>query len=156
MCDNVGMSQDVCPIVSAEDRVRWEAVIADHNRAQKHVARARIILHSSDRLNVAEIARLSGVSRPVVWRWQRRFADAGVDGLLRDATRKPGKPPVPADDVQRLIALTCSEPPGEVTHWTGRAMAKVMGVSLRTVQRDLAGSQAAAAPHQNLQTLQRS
>jgi len=99
------------------------------------VARARIILHSSDRLNVAEIARLSGVSRPVVWRWQRRFADAGVDGLLRDATRKPGKPPVPADDVQRLIALTCSEPPGEVTHWTGRAMAKVMGVSLRTVQR---------------------
>jgi transposase len=135
MCDNIGMSQDVCPIVSAEDRVRLEAVIADHNQAQKHVARARIILHSSDRLNVAEIARLSGVSRPVVWRWQRRFADAGVDGLLRDATRKPGKPPVPADDVQRLIALTCSEPPGEVTHWTGRAMAKVMGVSLRTVQR---------------------
>ncbi|MCP4898534.1 MAG: IS630 family transposase [bacterium] len=129
------MSQDVCPIVSAEDRVRLEAVIADHNQAQKHVARARIILHSSDRLNVAEIARLSGVSRPVVWRWQRRFADAGVDGLLRDATRKPGKPPVPADDVQRLIALTCSEPPGEATHWTGRAMAKVMGVSLRTVQR---------------------
>jgi transposase len=135
MCDNIGMSQDVCPIVSAEDRVRLEAVIADHNQAQKHVARARIILHSSDRLNVAEIARLSGVSRPVVWRWQRRFADAGVDGLLRDATRKPGKPPVPADDVQRLIALTCSEPPGEVTHWTGRAMAKVIGVSLRTVQR---------------------
>lgn len=135
MCDNIGMSQDVCPIVSAEDRVRLEAVIADHNQAQKHVARARIILHSADRLNVAEIARLSGVSRPVVWRWQRRFADAGVDGLLRDATRKPGKPPVPADDVQRLIALTCSEPPGEVTHWTGRAMAKVMGVSLRTVQR---------------------
>jgi len=135
MCDNIDMSQDVCPIVSAEDRVRLEAVIADHNQAQKHVARARIILHSSDRLNVAEIARLSGVSRPVVWRWQRRFADAGVDGLLRDATRKPGKPPVPADDVQRLIALTCSEPPGEVTHWTGRAMAKVIGVSLRTVQR---------------------
>jgi hypothetical protein len=24
-------------------------------------------------------------------RWQRRFAEAGVDGLLRDATRKPGK-----------------------------------------------------------------
>jgi transposase len=112
-----------------------EAVIADRNRTQKHVYRAQIILHSSDRLNVAEIARLSGVSRPAVWRWQRRFAEAGIDGLLREGTRKPGKPPVPADDVQRLIALTCSEPPGEVTHWTGRAMAKVMGMSLRTVQR---------------------
>jgi len=112
-----------------------EAIIADRNRPQKHGARARIILHSSDRLNVAEIARLSGVSRPSVWRWQRRFVEAGVDGLLREGSRKPGKPPLPDADVQRLIALTCSEPPGEVTHWTGRAMAKVMGVSLRTVQR---------------------
>ena len=129
------MSQTVCPLVTADDRVRLEAIIGDRNRAQKHVARARIILHSSDRLNVAGIARLSGVSRSAVWRWQRRFAEAGVDGLLRDATRKPGKPPVPADVVQEIIALTCSEPPGEATHWTGRAVAKVMGVSLRTVQR---------------------
>lgn len=129
------MSQDVCPVVSADDRVRLEAIIGDRNRTQKHVARARIILHSSDRLNVAEIARLSGVSRPAVWRWQRRFAEAGVDGLLREGSRKPGKPPMPDADVQQLIALTCNEPPGEVTHWTGRAMAKVMGVSLRTVQR---------------------
>ena len=129
------MSQNVCPVVSADDRVRLEAIIVDRNRTQKHVVRARIILHSSDRLNVAEIARLSGVSRPSVWRWQRRFAEAGVDGLLREGSRKPGKPPMADADVQRLIALTCSEPPGEVTHWTGRAMAKVMGVSLRTVQR---------------------
>jgi transposase len=129
------MFQDVCPVVSAEDRVRLEAIIADRNRTQKHVTRARIILHSCDRLNVAEIARLSNVSRPSVWRWQRRFAEAGIDGLLREGSRKPGKPPVPADDVQRLIALTCSEPPGEVTHWTGRAMAKARGVSLCTVQR---------------------
>ena len=129
------MSQTVCPLVSAEDRVRLEAILADRNRPQKHVARARIILHSSDLLNVAEIARLSGISRPSVWRWQRRYAETGVDGLLREGTRKPGKPPMSDADVQRLIALTCSEPPGEVTHWTGRAMAKVMGVSLRTVQR---------------------
>ena len=55
--------------------------------------------------------------------------------MLYDATRKPGKPPVPAEVVQRIVASTCSEPPGEATHWTGRAMAKIMGVSLRTVQR---------------------
>jgi transposase len=33
------------------------------------------------------------------------------------------------------VALTCSEPPGEVTHWTGRAMAGVSGLSLTTIQR---------------------
>ena len=111
------------------------AVLADRNRPQKHVARVRIILHSAERLEVAEVARRAGISRPAVWRWQRRFAEAGVDGLLRDKTRKPGKPPTPDGVVQRVVALTCAEPPGEATHWTGRMMAKVAGLSLRTVQR---------------------
>ena len=109
--------------------------MADRNRAQKHVARARIVLGSADRLTVAEIARRAAVGRPAVWRWQRRFAEAGVDGLLRDATRKPGKPRLDDATVQRVVALTCAEAPGEATHWTGRAMANTAGISLRSVQR---------------------
>jgi transposase len=129
------MAHLVCPLVSAEDRARLEAIVADRNRAQKHVARARIILHSADRLVVAEVARRAGVGRPAVWRWQRRFAEAGVDGLLREASRKPGKAPLADATVRRVVALTCAEPPGEVTHWTGRAMARTIGISLRSVQR---------------------
>jgi hypothetical protein len=34
-----------------------------------------------------------------------------------------------------MVALTLAEPPGETTHWTGRAMAKAAGVSLSYVQR---------------------
>jgi transposase len=37
--------------------------------------------------------------------------------------------------VRRVVALTCAEPPGEATHWTGRAMAAAAGISLRSVQR---------------------
>jgi transposase len=135
MCDAGCMAQIVCPWVSAADRARLEAIVADRNRAQKHVARARLVLAAADRLSVAEVARRAGVGRPAVWRWQRRFAEAGVDGLLRDATRKPGKTPLAATTVQRVVALTCAEPPGEATHWTGRAMAKASGISLRSVQR---------------------
>jgi transposase len=123
------MAQIVCPLVSAADRARLEAIVADRNRAQKHVARARIILASADRRRVAEVARRAGVGRPAVWRWQRRFAEAGVDGLLRDASRKPGKAPLGDAVVQRVVALTCAEPPGEATHWTGRAMARATGLS---------------------------
>jgi transposase len=129
------MAHLVCPLVSAADRARLEAIVADRNRAQKHVARARIILGSAERLSVAEIAKRAGVGRPAVWRWQRRFAEAGVEGLLRDATRKPGKAPLGDALVHRVVALTCAEPPGETTHWTGRAMAKTAGISLRSVQR---------------------
>ena len=73
-----------------------------------------------------------------------RRSGAGSGGLPRRVSTvffvKAAESPasrlwIPDADVQRLIALTCSEPPGEVTHWTGRAMAKVMGVSLRAVQR---------------------
>src|ERR671910_2940014 len=129
MCDAGCMAQIVCPLVSAEDRARLEAIVGDRNRAQKHVARARIILHSADRLNVAEVARRVGVARPAVWRWQRRFAEAGGDGLLRDATGKPGKPRLDDAIVRRVVALTCAEPPGEATHCTGRAMAKAAEIS---------------------------
>src|SRR3954465_11604929 len=129
------MAQSVCLVVSAADRARLEAIVADRNRPQKHVARARIILCSGERRDVATVARQAGASRPAVWRWQLRFAEAGIDGLLRDKTRKPGKPRTAAAVVQRVVALTCAEPPGEATHWTGRMMAKAAGLSLRTVQR---------------------
>jgi transposase len=129
------MPQKVCPLVAAEDRARLEAIVADRNRAQKHVARARIILSSAARLPVAEIARRAKIGRPAVWRWQERFVAAGVDGLLRDATRKPGKASLGDAMAQRVVALTCAEPPGQATHWTGRAMAKATGISLRSVQR---------------------
>ncbi|MGH6917135.1 MAG: helix-turn-helix domain-containing protein, partial [Geminicoccaceae bacterium] len=102
------MARVVCPWVSAGDRARLEAIVADRNRAQKHVARARIILGSAARLAVAEVARRAGVGRPAVWRWQRRFAEAGVDGLLRDATRKPGKARLDETTVRRVVTLTCA------------------------------------------------
>src|SRR6266446_1310393 len=34
------------------------------------------------------------------------LAESGVDGLLRDKTRKPGKAPLAADTTARVVALT--------------------------------------------------
>jgi transposase len=129
------MAQTVSVIIGAEDRQRLAAVVGDRNRPQKHVQRARIVLLSAARLPVLTVASQVGVSRPSVWRWQQRFAEAGVDGLLRDKTRKPGKTPLLAETVAKVLALPCAEAPGEATHWTGRAVARAAGVSLRAVQR---------------------
>ena len=129
------MAQTVSVIVTAEERVRLAAIVGDRSRPLKHVQRARIVLHSADRLPVLEVARRASVSRPAVWRWQRRYAEEGMDGLLRDKTRPPGRAPVPMTTVAKVLALTCADPPGETTHWTGRAMAAAVGLSLRTIQR---------------------
>ena len=61
--------------------------------------------------------------------------EAGVDGLLSDKTRPPGKPPIAEDHVARVIRLTQEAPPGETTHWTSRAMAKAAGLGVTTIQR---------------------
>lgn len=129
------MAQTICIMLQAADRKRLAAIVSDRNCQRKHIERAQVILASAEGGPVQQIALQLGVSRPMVWRWQQRFAEEGVDGLLRDKTRKPGKPPIPAETVARVVALTCGTPPGETTHWTGRAMARAVGISLRSVQR---------------------
>src|SRR3981081_756067 len=114
------MAQELCVIVSAEDCARLAGIMDDRNRPLKHVQRAQIVLFSAYRLPVLQVARRAGVSRPAVWRWQRRYADAGVDGLLRDKTRPPGKQPVPTATVAKVLQPTRPAPPGEHTHRTGR------------------------------------
>ena len=69
----------------------------------------------------------------------------GVDGLLRDKTRPPGKPPLPANTVRKVIELVSGPPTGAASHWTGRMLAKAVGISLRSVQRILEAHQ--LAPH---------
>ena len=65
--------------------------MADRNRRQKHVERARIVLLSADGVGTLAIMRAVGCAKATVWRWQERFMAEGVDGLLRDQSRPPGK-----------------------------------------------------------------
>src|SRR4051812_42580927 len=128
------MRKGITVEVSAADRARLEAVVADRNSPQKHVWRARIVLATAEGLGTNAIVRRAGVSKPCVRRWQARFMAEGLDGLLRDKTRPPGTPPLPRATVERVVELTRQVPPGETTHWTGRAMAKAIGISLSAVQ----------------------
>src|SRR5512134_2823551 len=81
------MRKGITTEVSAADRVRLEAVVADRNSPQKYVWRARIVLLTADGHGTNEIMRRTAKSKTAVWRWQERFMQAGVDGLLRDKTR---------------------------------------------------------------------
>jgi transposase len=121
--------------VSATDRIHLDAIVADRNAPQKHVWRAQIVLSTADGCGTAEIMRDAGVSKTAVWRWQERFMTDGVAGLLRDKTRRSRIPPLDAQTEARVVAATLTDPPGETTHWTAAAMAKVQGISVSSVQR---------------------
>jgi transposase len=117
------------------DRERLEAIVGRGSSSQKHVWRARIVLLSAAGIGTMAIQRWTGKGKPTIWRWQARFMAEGVDGLLHDATRPAGKAPLSPATIERVVAMTLAEPPGEATHWTCRAMAKAVGVSHRSVQR---------------------
>src|ERR1700747_2533229 len=138
------MRAGIVVTVTPTDR-RLEAIVRDRGAPQKHVWRANIILATADGCGTAEIMRRSGKSKLVVWRWQARFMTEGIAGLTRDKTRKPGKQPLSAATVRRVVDLALGPPPSATTHWTGRMLAEAAGVSLRSVQRILEAHQ--LAPH---------
>src|SRR3954468_628961 len=109
---------DICIYVSPSNRARLTALIDDRNTPSKVVWRAEIVLATADGHGTNEIMRCTGKSKPCVWRWQERYIEEGVDGLLRDKTRPPGKKPLSLAVKRKVLAKTASEPPPNATHWS--------------------------------------
>ena len=131
----LGMRPGISITLKRRDRSRLEAIVGDRNAPQKQVWRAAIVLLSADGLGTVEIMRRTGKSKTCVWRWQERFAEGGVDSLLRDKTRPSRVKPLGQEVIDKVVALTATEPPHEATHWTGVAMATATGISVSSVQR---------------------
>src|ERR1700682_4772290 len=115
MCESGWMRKGIEVRLGPGDRERLEAVIGSGNSQQKHVWRARIVLLSADGVGTMAIQRQTDKGKPTIWRWQARFMAEGVDGLLHDATRPGGKPPLTPAAVERVVEMTLAEPPGETT-----------------------------------------
>ncbi len=81
------------------------------------------------------IMRQVGKSKPTVWRWQQRFLEEGVDGLLRDRNRGTGKRPLSPEVRALVLAKTVGEKPPNASHWSLRTMAKAVGIGHTSVQR---------------------
>ena len=129
------MRKGISIVVTAADRVGLDAIVRHRNSPQKHVWRARIVLLSADGIGTVAIMRAVGKDKRAVWRWQERFMHEGIAGLTRDRTRPSRIPPLPAETVDRVIALTNQPPPHEATHWTAPAMAKMVAISPSSVRR---------------------
>jgi transposase len=136
---------DICIYVSPSSRARLAALIGARKTPSKAVWRAKIVLATADGHGTNEIMRRTGKSKPCVWRWQERYIEEGVDGLLRDKTRPPGKKPLSLAVKRKVLAKTVSEPPPNATHWSRSSMAAEMGISPSSVGRIWA--EAGLKPH---------
>ena len=115
--------------VPPEDWERFERLVKDRNTPQKIVWRSRIVLLAGEGNGAVAVARRVGKSVLTVRRWRRRYAAKGVDGLLKDATRPPGRKPLTARKIKQVVNLTLNEKPPDATHWSERTMAARAGIA---------------------------
>jgi len=124
-----------CLVGSSTDRAQLEALVAQGRTPQKTAQRARIVLMLINRAKPSHVARTLGLSRMRIRLWAQRYVAKGVEGLLRDATRPPGREPVSPERIATIVEMTLRTTPAHATHWTTRTMAKTAGISEAMVRR---------------------
>jgi|SRR5581483_9682945 len=124
--------------LTRKERAELEALASNGNTAQKVAKRARIVLLTADGLSVNAIMRAAQASKTSVWNWPKRFIEAGIDGLRKDKTKKPGKAPLPDAVKAKVVEMAVTSRPENATHWSLRLLAKANGISARSVERILA------------------
>jgi hypothetical protein len=91
------------------------------------------VLPSAERLSVLEVTQQAGASLPAVWRWQQRHARRRRwFAAQQDVAARRGTSAAQHDHRGSRPDLLGAA--GETTHWSGRAVAPVIGISLRAVR----------------------
>jgi len=123
--------------LTEEERGTLEMWVRAGRTEQRLVQRAKTILLIDKGLPWKEICAQTGLSLINSLKWQRRFLERRLDGLM-DAPRK-GRPAEIEPGVKLSVtALACTKPKDGCTRWSIRRLAKETGVSKSTVQRILA------------------
>jgi transposase len=124
--------------LTRKDRAALEALASNGNTPQKIARRARIVLLTADGLSVNAIMREANASKTSVWNWPKRYLEAGIEGLRKDKSKKPGKAPLPDAVKAKVVEMAATSRPENATHWSLRLLARANGISARSVERILA------------------
>ena len=88
----------------------------------------------------SETRRGTGRPIPPVQRWRKRFpaeGGGGGDGLPSNATRPPGRAPIPGEQAKAPTGVAMSPPPPHLSHWTLSALAEGTGTVRPTIHNIL-------------------
>lgn len=84
-------------------------------------------------LSANDVALFMSIDPVTVSRYVHRFHDGGVNTLLSDRSRKPGKRPVSEEVKNKITRVACPEKPVDATHWSIREPAKRFRIELATL-----------------------
>jgi transposase len=115
-----------------ETLVRWSRRASS---SQALALRSRIVLACAEpEATDGSVAAATGVSRPTVAKWRKRFAARRLEGLCDEP--RPGRPPsIAIDRIEDVVVATLEQTPRNATHWSRASMAEHSGLSKTTIGR---------------------
>ena len=106
-----------------QEKGRLRRMIRGGRSSAQAITRARVLLKTDEGWSAAQVAAALDISERTVFRAKRRYAEEGLDEVLRHRNQVNRYQKV--DDLveAHLIALACSPAPEGHDHWTLRALA---------------------------------
>jgi transposase len=125
------------PNLNSEDKDLMEKLLSSGHLEQKFAQRLQTVLLRARGKQTSDIADFLGIHQSSVSAYINRYNALGINSLLHDKTRKPGKEPVSQDIKNEICRLVCTEKPKGETHWSSRTLARRTGVSHTRVSQIL-------------------
>lgn len=117
------------------DRQTLEKWSTSRSLPARQVLRARIVLRAAEGKENLTIGQELHISRHTASLWRMRFVAAGLQGLVKDATRPSRIPGISPAKQRAIIEQTMNTTPPDATHWSCRTMAARHGVHFTTISR---------------------
>lgn len=108
--------------------------------------RARVILLSASGHTASQVAAELGIGVPTVYKWCKRFRNAGLPGLV-DLPRSGQPRRLSEERRAEIVRVTNEEPPLRGRRWTIRTLARTLGVTQHQVRQIWA--EAGLRPHES-------
>jgi transposase len=127
--------KEIIPQLHADDKDLIEKLLSAGQIKFKYAVRLQTILHRANGKGTNDIADFLGINPSTVSLYVKRYNECGIESLLRDKTRKPGKRPIAQEKKNELLKIVCTEKPHDETHWSVRSLAGRLGIGKTTVNR---------------------
>ena len=109
--------------LSTQEKGRLRRMIRSGRSSAQAITRARILLKTNEGWSAAQVAAALDISERTVFRAKRRYAEEGLEEVLRHRNQVNRYQKVDERIEAHLIALACSPAPEGHDHWTLRSLA---------------------------------
>jgi transposase len=121
--------QSIAVQADAKEIRLMEKLLASGSIKHKASVRLQTVINRAEGRSTNEIALVLGIDHNSVSNYVKRYNEGGIEALLRDKTRKPGKAPIPEELKDKITQCVCKEKPNDASHWSTRELSKRFGIS---------------------------